>query len=98
MDHGHLSFAQARSVVMLAAHRPHLTRFVAIPPVDEASRAAAYRRLDVLTTPRGALALLAPLAARACAIQPTLDIKIVHPVSIASAAAHCVADRAFSAY
>jgi len=36
MDHGHLSFAQARSVVMLAAHRSHLTRFGAIPPVDEA--------------------------------------------------------------
>jgi len=38
---------------MLAAHRSHLTRFGAIPPVDEASRAAAYRRLDVLTKPRG---------------------------------------------
>src|SRR5713226_10414004 len=98
MDHGHLSFAQARSVVMLAAHRSHLTRFGAIPPVDEASRAAAYRRLDVLTKPRGALGLLESLAAQVCAIQRTLDVKIVQPVGIVFAADHGVADRGVSAY
>ena len=98
MDHGHLSFAQARSVFVLAAQRSYLTRFSAIPPVDEAIRAAAYRRLDVLTKPRGALGLLEPLAARVCAIQGTLDIKIAHPVGIVFAADHGVAERGVSAY
>src|SRR6202051_963015 len=98
MDHGHLSFAQARSVVVLAAHRSYPTRFSAIPPVDEAIRAAAYRRLDVLTKPRGALGQLEPLAAQVCAIQGTLDVKIVQPVGIVFAADHGVADRGVSAY
>ena len=98
MDHGHLSFAQARSVVVLAVLGSHLTRFSAIPPVDEAIRAAAYRRLDVLTKPRGALGLLEPLAAQVCAIQGTLDIKVVHPVGIVFAADHGVAEHGVSAY
>jgi nicotinate-nucleotide--dimethylbenzimidazole phosphoribosyltransferase len=95
MDHGHLSFAQARSVFVLAAH---LARFGAIPPVDEAIRAAACRRLDVLTKPRGALGQLEPLAAQVCAIQGTLDVRIVRPVGIVFAGDHGVADRGVSAY
>jgi nicotinate-nucleotide--dimethylbenzimidazole phosphoribosyltransferase len=83
---------------VLAPHRPHLARFSAIPPVDEAIRAAAYRRLDVLTKPRGALGRLEPLAAQVCAIQGTLDIRIVHPVGIVFAADHGVADHGVSAY
>src|SRR5258708_1398122 len=98
MDHGHLSFAQARGVFVLAAHRSHLMRFGAIPPVDEAIRAAAYRRLDVLTKPRGALGQLEPLAAQVCAIQGTLDIRMVQPMGIVFAADHGVADRGVSAY
>jgi nicotinate-nucleotide--dimethylbenzimidazole phosphoribosyltransferase len=98
MDHGHLSIAQARSVFVLAAQRSHLARFSAIPSVDEAIRAAAYRRLDVLTKPRGALGRLEPLAAQVCAIQRTLDIRIVQPVGIVFAADHGVADRGVSAY
>jgi nicotinate-nucleotide--dimethylbenzimidazole phosphoribosyltransferase len=95
MDHGHLSFAQARSVFVLAAH---LARFGAIPPVDEGIRTAAYRRLDVLTKPRGALGRLEPLAAQVCAIQGTMDVRIVQPVGIVFAADHGVADRGVSAY
>jgi nicotinate-nucleotide--dimethylbenzimidazole phosphoribosyltransferase len=98
MDHGHLSIAQARGVFMLAAHRPQLARFGAIAPVDEAMRAAASRRLDVLTKPRGALGRLEPLAAQLCAIQGTLDLRIVQPVGIVFAADHGVADRGVSAY
>jgi nicotinate-nucleotide--dimethylbenzimidazole phosphoribosyltransferase len=70
----------------------------AVPPVDEAIRAAAYRRLDVLTKPRGALGQLEPLAAQVCAIQRTLGIRIVQPVGIVFAADHGVADRGVSAY
>jgi nicotinate-nucleotide--dimethylbenzimidazole phosphoribosyltransferase len=83
---------------MLAADRSHLTRFGALPPIDEAIRAAAYRRLDVLTKPRGALGRLEPLAAQLCAIQGTLDLRIVQPVGIVFAADHGVADRGVSAY
>jgi nicotinate-nucleotide--dimethylbenzimidazole phosphoribosyltransferase len=83
---------------VLAAHRPQFTRFGAIPPVDEAIRAAAYRRLDVLTKPRGALGRLEPLAAQLCAIQGTLEIRIDQPVGIVFAADHGVADRGVSAY
>jgi nicotinate-nucleotide--dimethylbenzimidazole phosphoribosyltransferase len=71
---------------------------VLVPPVDEAVRAAAYRRLDVLTKPRGALGQLEPLAAQVCAIQGTLGIRIVQPVGIVFAADHGVADRGVSAY
>src|SRR6202162_6184020 len=95
MDHGHLSFAQARSDFVLAAH---LARFGAIPSVDEAIGAAACRRLDVLTNPRGALGQLEPLAAQVCAIQGTLDVRIVQPAGIVFAADHGVADRGVSAY
>jgi nicotinate-nucleotide--dimethylbenzimidazole phosphoribosyltransferase len=83
---------------VLAADRSHLTRFGAVPPVDQAIRAAAYRRLDVLTKPRGALGRLEPLAAQLCAIQGTLDVRIVQPVGIVFAADHGVADRGVSAY
>lgn len=69
-----------------------------IPPIDEAVRAQAYRRLDRLTKPRGALGRLEPLAAQVCAIQATLGIRIVHPVGIVFAADHGVADSGVSAY
>src|SRR6266403_1044127 len=82
MDHGHLSFTQARSVFMLAGRHPCLARFSTIPPVDEAIRSAAFRRLDVLTKPRGALGRLEPLAAQVCAIQGTLDVRLAQPVGI----------------
>ncbi len=89
MDHGHLSSAQARSVFVLAAHRSYLTRFSTIPPVDKAIQAAACRRLDLLTKPRGALGQLEPLAAQVCAIQRTLDVKIVRPVGDAGVDGDC---------
>jgi nicotinate-nucleotide--dimethylbenzimidazole phosphoribosyltransferase len=69
-----------------------------IPPVDEAVRADAYRRLDKLTKPRGSLGRLEPLAAQVCAIQATLGIRIVQPVGIVFAADHGVADSGVSAY
>ena len=83
---------------MLSARRPDLMRFSIIPPLDEAIRAAACRRLDILTKPRGALGQLEPLAAQLCAIQKTLDIRIVRPLGLVFAADHGVADRGVSAY
>jgi nicotinate-nucleotide--dimethylbenzimidazole phosphoribosyltransferase len=98
MDHGHISFAQARNIFVLTAPRPELQRFRPVAPIDEAIRAAAYRRLDILTKPRGALGQLEPLAAQICAIQKTLDIRIVRPVGIVFAADHGVANSGVSAY
>ncbi len=66
--------------------------------VDEQVRAVAYRRLDVLTKPRGALGRLEPLAAQICAIQRTLDIRVCRPVGIVFAADHGVAGHGVSAY
>jgi nicotinate-nucleotide--dimethylbenzimidazole phosphoribosyltransferase len=70
----------------------------AAPPVDETIRAAALRRLDILTKPLGALGELERLAAQVCAIQGTLDIGIVRPVGIVFAADHGVANHGVSAY
>jgi nicotinate-nucleotide--dimethylbenzimidazole phosphoribosyltransferase len=98
MDHGHISLAQARNIFVLTAPRPGFLRFRPVAPIDEAIRAAAYRRLDILTKPRGALGQLEPLAAQICAIQKTLDIRIVRPVGIVFAADHGVANRGVSAY
>jgi nicotinate-nucleotide--dimethylbenzimidazole phosphoribosyltransferase len=72
--------------------------FPSIPPVDEAMRAAALRRLDTLTKPQGALGRLEPLAAQVCAIQRTLTPAVTRPVAIVFAADHGVADRGVSAY
>ena len=83
---------------MLASHRSDPSLFSEISPVDEAIRAAAYRRLDILTKPRGALGQLEPLVAQVCAIQKTLDVRIVRPVGVVFAADHGVADRGVSAY
>jgi len=69
-----------------------------IPPVDEAVRADAYRRLDRLTKPRGSLGRLEPLAAQVCAVQATLGIRIVQPVGIVFASDHGVAESGVSAY
>jgi len=70
----------------------------AIPPVNEAIRVQVLKRLDILTKPQGALGQLETLAAQLCAIQGTLDIKIVRPVGLVFAADHGVADRGVSAY
>ena len=70
----------------------------AIPPVNEAIRVQALKRLDILTKPQGALGQLETVAAQLCAIQGTLDIKIVRPVGLVFAADHGVADRGVSAY
>jgi nicotinate-nucleotide--dimethylbenzimidazole phosphoribosyltransferase len=71
---------------------------VDIPKADEAVLAAAYRRLDTLTKPLGALGRLEALAAHICAAQGTLTPTIRHPVAIVFAADHGVADRGVSAY
>jgi len=72
--------------------------FDAVPAPDEMIREAAYRRLDSLTKPLGALGRLETLAAQVCAIQQTLEPGIVDPVAIVFAGDHGVADRAVSAY
>lgn len=77
---------------------PHPASQYAIPPVNEAFRAAALRRLDVLTKPLGALGMLEPLAAQICAIQGTLDLRITQPVGIVFAADHGVSQSGVSAY
>jgi nicotinate-nucleotide--dimethylbenzimidazole phosphoribosyltransferase len=98
MDHGHLSSAQARVNTMLATQRSNFTGFSDITPVDESIRAAALRRLDVLTKPLGSLGRLESLAAQICAIQRSLDIRIVEPVGVVFAADHGAAEHGVSAY
>src|SRR6202789_4270699 len=71
---------------------------VAIAKADAAVLAAAYRRLDTLTKPLGALGRLEALAAQICAIQRTLSPTISKPVAVVFAADHGVADRGVSAY
>jgi nicotinate-nucleotide--dimethylbenzimidazole phosphoribosyltransferase len=73
-------------------------RLGTVPPVNETVRAAACRRLDVLTKPLGALGRLEPLAAQICAVQGTLDIRIAQPVGIVFAADHGVSQSGVSAY
>ena len=75
-----------------------LPRFDPIPPLDESSRAAAMRRVDILTKPLGALGRLESLAVQVCAIQRTLQPRISEPVAIVFAGDHGVADRGVSAY
>jgi nicotinate-nucleotide--dimethylbenzimidazole phosphoribosyltransferase len=72
--------------------------FDSVPAADEACRAAAWRRLDSLTKPLGALGRLESLAAQICAVMRTPQPAIVDPVAIVFAADHGVADRAVSAY
>src|SRR2546430_5109239 len=69
-----------------------------IAAVDEASRLAAYHRLDILTKPQGALGRLEPLAAQVCAVFHTLHPTIEQPVALVFAGDHGVADRGVSAY
>src|SRR5271156_6916995 len=71
---------------------------VAIPKADAVVLAAAYRRLDTLTKPLGALGRLEALAAQICAAQRTLTPSIARPVAAVFAADHGVADRGVSAY
>jgi nicotinate-nucleotide--dimethylbenzimidazole phosphoribosyltransferase len=75
-----------------------LPGFDPIPPLDESSRAAASRRVDILTKPLGALGRLEALAVHVCAIQGTLQPKVSAPVAIVFAADHGIADRGVSAY
>lgn len=79
-----------------AAHE--LAPFAPIPAPDESTRAAARRRVDILTKPLGALGRLEPLAVHVCAVQGTLRPEIRKPVAIVFAADHGVADRGVSAY
>jgi nicotinate-nucleotide--dimethylbenzimidazole phosphoribosyltransferase len=72
--------------------------FAPVSPVDEATRAAAYRRLDTLTKPQGALGRLEFVAAQVCAVHGTLNPAITHPVAFVFAGDHGVADRGVSAY
>ena len=72
--------------------------FDPIPPLDEAARLSAARRVDILTKPLGALGRLEPLAVHICAIQGTLTPRILDPVAIVFAGDHGVADRGVSAY
>jgi nicotinate-nucleotide--dimethylbenzimidazole phosphoribosyltransferase len=72
--------------------------FADIPPVNEAAREAANRRLDVLTKPQGALGRLEPLAAQVCAVQGNLTPVISDPIAMVFAADHGIADRGVSAY
>jgi len=69
-----------------------------IVAADEASRAAAWRRIDSLTKPKGALGELEALAAQLCAVQRTLEPAITAPVAMVFAADHGVAERGVSAY
>src|SRR5882762_4087575 len=69
-----------------------------VAAVDEASRAAANHRLDMLTKPQGALGRLEPLAAQVCAVFRTLHPTIAQPVALVFAGDHGVADRGVSAY
>src|SRR5215468_5107563 len=81
-----------------AADPATLPGFDRIPPLDESSRVAAMRRVDILTKPLGALGRLEALAVRVCAMQGTLQPKIAEPVAIVFAGDHGVADRGVSAY
>ena len=69
-----------------------------VAAVDEASRAAANHRLDLLTKPQGALGRLEPLAAQVCAVFHTLHPTIEQPVALVFAGDHGVADHGVSAY
>jgi len=69
-----------------------------VAAVDEASRAAANHRLDILTKPQGALGRLEPLAAQVCAVFRTLHPTIKQPAALVFAGDHGVADRGVSAY
>ena len=69
-----------------------------VAAVDEASRAAANHRLDLLAKPQGALGRLEPLAAQLCAVFHTLHPTIEQPVALVFAGDHGVADHGVSAY
>src|ERR1700733_2493263 len=71
---------------------------VAIPKADAAVLAAAYRRLDTLTKPLGALGRLEALAAQICAAQKTLTPSISRPVAVVFVGDHGVAGGGVSAY
>jgi nicotinate-nucleotide--dimethylbenzimidazole phosphoribosyltransferase len=71
---------------------------IAIPKADPDILAAAYRRLDTLTKPLGALGRLEPLAAQVCAALGTLAPAISQPTAVVFASDHGVADRGVSAY
>jgi nicotinate-nucleotide--dimethylbenzimidazole phosphoribosyltransferase len=72
--------------------------FNAVPACDAPCRDAAWRRIDSLTKPLGALGGLEALAAQVCAVQRTLAPAITAPVAVVFAADHGVADRGVSAY
>jgi nicotinate-nucleotide--dimethylbenzimidazole phosphoribosyltransferase len=98
MDYGYLSSAQTWGDIMKATRRSSFSGFSDIKPVDETVRAAALRRLDVLTKPLGSLGRLESLAAQVCAIQRSMDIRLTKPVGIVFAADHGAAEHGVSAY
>ena len=69
-----------------------------IAAADEASRVAAWRRIDSLTKPIGALGALEALTAQVCAVQRSVAPHITAPVVVVFAGDHGVADRRVSAY
>jgi nicotinate-nucleotide--dimethylbenzimidazole phosphoribosyltransferase len=91
------SFLEA-SFCWFPDNREDSMTFDPIPPLDEATRLAAARRVDMLTKPLGALGRLEPLAVHLCAIQGTLSPQILEPVAVVFAGDHGVADRGVSAY
>src|SRR5947207_14880874 len=68
-----------------------------VAAVDEASRLAAYHRLDILTKPQGALGRREPLAAPVCAVFHTPHPTIEQPGALVLAGDHGVAGRGASA-
>jgi len=72
--------------------------FNAIQASDASCRDAAWRRIDSLTKPLGALGALEGLAAQVCAVQRTLTPAITAPVAVVFAADHGIAARGVSAY
>jgi len=77
---------------------PAASALPAVPAGDAAMRAAALRRLDILTKPLGALGRLEALAAQLCAIQRTIEPRIANPFVLVFAGDHGAADRGVSAY
>lgn len=69
-----------------------------IAAADAACRTAAWRRIDSLTKPHGALGMLEALAAQVCAVQQSVKPAPIAPVAMVFAADHGVADRGVSAY
>ncbi|HZR82273.1 MAG TPA: nicotinate-nucleotide--dimethylbenzimidazole phosphoribosyltransferase [Candidatus Binatia bacterium] len=69
-----------------------------VAPADASLAAAAQRRLDVKTKPRGSLGRLEELACRIAAVRGTLDLPPLRAAIVVMAADHGVAREGVSAY